>query len=97
MSSATLQPVTMPQLSGGRDRARQLLRPLEAQLRDAVLRLDCHNLVAGTASFADELVERALVEFGAAQLLVEHAGSTFSEYVRQSAADHGVVDRVDFI
>ena len=96
MSTSVLPPVTMPQLSGGRERARALLAPLKGQLRGQKLRLDCRRLLAGTASFADELVTEALVRGGAVGLVVEYASGDFEGYLHEAARDHGVVDKVTF-
>lgn len=96
MTAQLLPPVTMPQLSGGRERARALLAPIDKKIRGQRVRLDCRRLVAGTLSFADELVTIALVSGGAGQLVVEHAGDEFARYILEAAKDHGVADRISF-
>lgn len=88
--------VTMPQLSGGRERARALLEPYEGELRGKELLLDCRRLVAGTMSFADELVSGVLERGRAAQLIVEYADGDFAGYLHDAARDHGVGDKITF-
>jgi hypothetical protein len=51
-------------------------------------------MVAGTPSFADELVTRVLVDGGAAVLRAEHVTREFGEYLLEAARDHGVAERL---
>src|SRR3712207_6945625 len=51
-------------------------------------------MVAGTPSFADELVTRVLVDGGAALLRAEHVTREFGEYLVEAARDHGVAERL---
>lgn len=97
MTTPLLPPVTMPQLSGGRERARALAEPLAGKMHGQRVRLDCRQLVAGTASFSDEIVKRILVEGGARLLLVEHADGDFVTYLYDAARDHGVLAKIEFI
>lgn len=91
-----LPPVRMPQLSGGRERARKLAEPLVGKMRGQTVRLDCRQLVAGTASFADEIVRSVLVDGKAARLVVEFASGDFASYLQDAARDHGVSERIAF-
>jgi hypothetical protein len=97
MSTHLLPPVTMPQLSGGRDRARTLALPLAGKMQGQRVQLDCRQLVAGTASFADEIVKRVLVEGGASLLVVEYVAGDFANYLIDAARDHGVPEKIDII
>lgn len=97
MSTQLLPPVTLPQLSGGRERARALAEPLAGKMRGQLVRLDCRQLVAGTASFADEIIKRVLVDGGADLLVVEYAAGDFASYLLDAARDHGVTERIQFI
>lgn len=97
MTSQLLPPVTMPQLSGGRERARTLAEPLVGKMRDKIVRLDCRQLVAGTASFADEIVIQVVITGGAQQFVVEHASGDFASYLHDAARDHGASERISFI
>lgn len=94
MTTTVLPP--MPQLSGGRRRAQSLVEPQARNLRDAVVLLDCRQLVAGTSSFADELVLQVLVNAGARKLVVQHASGDFVEYLATAARDHGVTAKLEF-
>ena len=94
--TSLLPPITMPQLSGGRERAASLLAPIRARLRGASVRIDCRDLVAGTSSFADELVSIVLVQGGADLLVIEHAGNDFATFIRDASIDHGVSECVRF-
>lgn len=89
--------VKMPQLSGGRERARTLTSPLNGKMAEQQVRLDCRQLVAGTASFADEIIKRILVQGSAERLIVEYAGGNFASYLLDAARDHGVAQQVEFI
>lgn len=97
MSTQLLPPVKMPQLSGGRERARTLASPLSGKMTEQQVRLDCRQLVAGTASFADEIIKRVLVQGCAERLIVEYAGGSFASYLLDAARDHGVAQQIEFI
>ena len=56
--------------------------------------VDFRRMVAGTPSFADELVTRVLVDGGAGELRAEHVSREFGEYLREAARDHGVAERL---
>jgi hypothetical protein len=51
-------------------------------------------LLAGTPSFADEMVKQILVERHADELSVVNGTNDFASDVIASAPNHGVVDRV---
>ncbi|MBO1767062.1 hypothetical protein [Allobranchiibius sp. GilTou38] len=97
MSTQVLPSVKMPQLSGGRARARALASPLQGRMREQQVRLDCRQLVAGTASFADEIVRRVLLEGGADRLVVEYAGPAFGGYLQDAARDLDVSASITFV
>lgn len=94
MATTLLPP--LDQLSGGRKRAQALVEPLAGRFRDTVTVLDCRQLVAGTSSFADELVRRVLIDYGANLLVVQHAEGHFAEYLAEAARDHGVTAKIRF-
>jgi hypothetical protein len=96
MSAQLLPPVTMPQLSGGRERARDLAAPLVPRMRNAIVQLDCRDLVAGTASFADEIILQVFEKGHAQRLVVAYAGGDFADYLLEAASDHGHRDDIEF-
>jgi hypothetical protein len=91
---AVLPPIEVPQLTGGRERARALVDGLADRMPGATIVVDFRRMVAGTPSFADELVIRVLVDGGAAELRAEHVNREFGEYLLEAARDHGVAERV---
>jgi hypothetical protein len=92
--TSVLPPIAVPQLSGGRERARALLRNVSGRLAGATVVVDFRQMVAGTPSFADELVARVLVDGGAQRLIAEHVSTHFGDYLRRAAKDHGVSERL---
>ena len=92
--TSVLPPIAVPQLSGGRERARALLRDVAGRLAGATVVVDFRQMVAGTPSFADELAARVLVAGGARQLLAEHVSTDFGDYLLRAAKDHGVSERL---
>ena len=92
--TSVLPPIAVPQLSGGRERARALLRNVSGKLVGATVVVDFRQMVAGTPSFADELVSRVLVSGGAQGLRAEHVSSDFGDYLVRAAKDHGVSERL---
>ena len=95
--TAVLPPIEVPQLSGGRERARALVDGLGRGVRGATVVVDFKRMVAGTPSFADELIARVLVDGGAARLCAEHVGQEFGEYLLEAARDHGVAGRLQLV
>ena len=95
--TAVLPPVEMPQLSGGRQRAKALLEPLLDRMAGATVRVDCRGLVAGTASFADELVRTTLVDSKASLLVIEWAAGDFVDYLNRAAKDYDVAGSIRFV
>ncbi len=94
---AVLPPIEVPQLSGGRERARALVDGLGHRMTGATIVVDFRRMVAGTPSFADELITRVLVDGGAAVLRAEHVSREFGEYLLEAARDHGVVERLQTV
>jgi hypothetical protein len=92
--TSVLPPIEVPQLSGGRERARALVEGLGSRMAGAVIVVDFRRMVAGTPSFADELVTRVLVDGGAAALRAIHVSREFAEHLLEAARDHGVVERL---
>jgi hypothetical protein len=92
--TSVLPPIAVPQLSGGRERARALLRNVSGKLAGATVVVDFRQMVAGTPSFADELISRVLVAGGAQRLLAEHVSTDFGDYLIRAAKDHGVSERL---
>jgi hypothetical protein len=95
--TSVLPPIEVPQLSGGRERARALVEGLGQRMAGAVIVVDFRRMVAGTPSFADELVTRVLVDGGAAALRAVHVSRDFSEYLLEAARDHGVAERLQTV
>ena len=92
--TSVLPPIAVPQLSGGRERARALVEDVAGRLADAAVVVDFRRMVAGTPSFADELVTSVLVAGGAQELRAEHVSTEFGEYLLRAAEDHGVAERL---
>ena len=84
----------LPALCGTREVAAAVLmtRPQVVAGESAVLL--CRDLLSGSASFADELVRRLLVEGEAEELVLAGAPSQFEAHVRERAAEHGVAEKV---
>ena len=95
--TSVLPPIEVPQLSGGRERARALVDGLRHRMTGATIVVDFRRMVAGTPSFADELVTRVLVDGGAALLRAEHVRQDFGEYLLEAARDHGVAERLQTV
>ena len=92
--TAPVLPVEMPQLSGGRKRAQALIEPLLGRMMGRTVVLDCRQLVAGTPSFADEIV-RLVLKDGRAQLLeVTNVDRDFGDDLWTAAKNHGVAERL---
>ena len=92
--TSVLPPIEVPQLSGGRERARALVEGLGQRMAGAIIVVDFRRMVAGTPSFADELVTRVLVDGGAAALRAVHVSREFREWLLEAARDHGVAERL---
>jgi len=92
--TATLPTLKVPQLSGGRRRARALVEQLGGRLPGAAVVVDFRSMVAGTPSFADELVLLVLDEGKAAVLRAEHVSQEFGAHLRDAARDHGAAERL---
>lgn len=84
----------MPQLSGGRKRARALVAGVQTPLRDQKLIVDCRQLLAGTESFAQEIIRAAIVDEGAAHITFANVDADFAEYLGAAARDMHVDDLV---
>lgn len=92
--TSVLPPIEVPQLTGGRERARFLVQELSGRLAGATVVVDFRRTVAGTPSFADELIDLVLHHGGAAQLRVEHASRELGAYLLEAAKDHGVAEKL---
>jgi hypothetical protein len=95
--TAVLPPIEVPQLSGGRERARALVDGVADRLPGATVVVDFRRMVAGTPSFADELIARVLADGGAAVLRAQHVTGEFGDYLVEAAKDHGVAERLEFV
>jgi hypothetical protein len=93
MASATL---TAPPRSGSRELAQSLLAHLGNRLHDAIVAVDCSDVVVATPSFVDELVKLVLQEGGAHQLVLLHASDRTRVHAVRSAESRQVVDRLAF-
>ncbi len=90
--SSTLE---LPVLAGTRRRASQVLSLLPNDLSGRVVQLRGDLLIAGSASFADEIVHTVLVERGAQLLAVASVSDReFIDALRDRVAAHGVDDRL---
>jgi hypothetical protein len=95
--TATILPVEMPQLSGGRKRAQALVRPLLGRMQGQTVVLDCRQLLAGTPSFADEIIKLVLVDGGARLLQVEQVDDDFGQDLLTASQDHGVAAQLRIV
>lgn len=92
--TSVLPPIEVPQLTGGRERARFLVSQLGGRLAGATVVVDFRRTVAGTPSFADELIDLVLSQGGAAQLRIERVSDELGAYLLEAAKDHGVAERL---
>lgn len=95
--TSVLPPIEVPQLTGGRERARFLVQELAGRMTGATVVVDFRRTVAGTPSFADELIDLVLDRGGAALLRVEHVSQELGQYLLEAAKDHGVAERLHVI
>lgn len=92
--TTVLPPIEVPQLTGGRERARALVEEAVNRFAGAVVVVDFRRTVAGTPSFADELIELVLVRGNAAALRITHVSKELGQYLLEAAKDHGVPERL---
>lgn len=86
-----------PALAGSRNRAREVLANVEADLTGVEVVLRARGILAASVSFIDELVFEVLVQRHAAVLKV--VGATDPElvgYLKSRATEHGVLDKLQF-
>lgn len=88
----------LPQLTGTRSRARAMIEDagLPDDLSGADVHLDGHLTLAGTGSFADEVVRILLVERLADRVVVINVGPDLHAKLARAAAEHGVAEKVSF-
>lgn len=81
------QMLNLPQLSGGRARVTAIVEEagLPTDLRGTTIVVDCRQLVAGTASFADELVKIVLADRHADELEVINVSGDFGRLPQRGA------------
>lgn len=84
----------LPRLASSREAANALVSSARGELKDAVVTVNCRDLLSGSPSFADELVKRVLEVGGAAELVLVGAPRDFTNYVRDSAHSRAVLSRV---
>ena len=91
-----MRTLVLPQLTGTRVRARQLLDTwdLAEDLEGARIHLDAGDTLAGTEQFADELVRVILIERGADELIISLVGTVLGEQFRAAAERHGAPNRL---
>jgi hypothetical protein len=85
--------IVLPRLVGSRQAADAFVDQLPGVKEEAVAVI-CRDLLSGTASFADQLVKRLLVDGGADQLLLVGADAEFSQLVRDAAAARDVTGQL---
>lgn len=90
MTTVLLPPGTAP----SRNKARQVTSALPADLRGAVVTVDCGSLGAATPSFVDELVVALLGERQADLLILDKASTDVADFARDAAQQLGVLDRL---
>lgn len=95
--TAVLPPIEVPQLSGGRERARALVEQLSGRMAGGTVVVDFRRMVAGTPSFADELIALVLERGGASVLRAEHVNQDVGGYLLDAARDHGVSERLQIV
>lgn len=92
--TATLE---MPQLSGGPKRARALVQAVDAEqnFRGHGVIVDCRRLLAGTRSFASELLQQLLVEHHASDVTIVNVDDAFADDLRAAARELSLEGRVE--
>ncbi|OBI82703.1 hypothetical protein [Mycobacterium sp. 1245805.9] len=84
-----------PVLAGSRPRAQQILTQVPVDLSGTVVRLQCDSLIAGAASFADEIVRTILVDRHARRLdITGVSDQEFAGYLRERARVYNVANRL---
>lgn len=87
----TLRP---PGYVAGRDLAERMVALVHDYLQGEAF-LDARGLISGFSSFAAGLVHAALVNGGAARLVLVEGPPEFSDYVRDAATSVAALDRLD--
>ena len=85
--------IELPSMVAGRGMADALVDRLAGELGGALVVLDCRHLVAGSPSFAAQVVSRVLGA-GAAELRVEAAPDAFAAHLREAASRLGDRERL---
>lgn len=93
----TASMLELPQLTGTRERARQLIASahLPSNLSGLTVVVDAGATLAGTESFADELVRTILVDRNGSKLVVYFVGPEFGEKLKAAAWLHRVASKLD--
>jgi hypothetical protein len=86
--------IETPDHAGSRDQARELARPLAADLTGQTVTIDCSNVVVATPSFTDEIVKQVLEQRKAEALEIRGASARATELLERSAENRGVRGRL---
>jgi hypothetical protein len=94
----TASMLDLPQLTGTRNRARAWIEAanLPSDLTGLAVALNGHRTLAGTGSFADEVVKILLVERHAARVTVYNVDSDLTAKLKRAVDAHGVSARLTF-
>lgn len=85
----------LPGYVAGRDLAERMVALVHDYLQGEAFLVDARGLISGSSSFAAGLVHAALVNGGAARLVLVEGPPEFSDYVRDAATSVAALDRLD--
>jgi hypothetical protein len=86
--------LTLPRLAGSRELVLRLLAPLPPTLHGTSVEVGAQGLASAAPSFVDELVKEILVNRDAKRLTVRHASERLAHYLKRSAKNRGVGDKL---
>ncbi len=89
--------INLPRVASSRGAADSLVADAPDQLHGIVVTLNCRDLFSGTRSFADQLVQRLLIERGAEQLVLLRPPAALADHFREATSAHGVGGRLQII
>lgn len=94
--AAAVTTIAIPERSGSRELARDLLRPLPEDMSQGRVELDFEGVFLATPSFVDELIKVLLVERAALNLSIRNCTERAAQHVRRSSMNRQVSSRVSF-
>lgn len=88
--------IRTPAHAGARDQVHELAGALPSDLSDQDIALDCRDLLVGTPSFMDEIVNELLIVRGARSLSVQMAPPRAQQLLERSAENRGLRSQLKF-